>query len=71
MAAAADFEPNATAFGFCENSDSDDATETPALITVGFFKTVFDSQYGRTTGPANGNFWATDAKRSLVGGVLL
>jgi hypothetical protein len=34
----------------------------------GFFKTIFNSQYGRVTGPATGNFWATDAIRSLMGG---
>jgi hypothetical protein len=33
----------------------------------GYFKTVFLSQYGPKTGPETGNFYATGAKRSLMG----
>ena len=34
----------------------------------GYFKAIFLSQYGPKTGPETGNFYATGAKRSLMGG---
>jgi hypothetical protein len=46
----------------------EDMTGELLFCAVGYFKTLFSSQFGRKTGPANGNFWVTDAIRSLMGG---
>jgi hypothetical protein len=51
-----------------ENDRQKDTTGQLLFCSKGYFKTVFKSQYGRVTGPATGNFWATDAIRSLMGG---
>jgi hypothetical protein len=50
---------------------ADDGAGTMKFCVVGYFKTIFDSQYGRLTGPLTGNFWATDRKSSLMGGYCL
>jgi hypothetical protein len=48
-----------------------DVTGTLLYCAKGYFKELFESQYGRKTGPATGNFWATDSIRSLMGGYCL
>jgi hypothetical protein len=47
---------------------AEDITGETKFCAIGYFKTIFLSQFGRKTGIRAGNFWVTDAIRSLMGG---
>jgi hypothetical protein len=50
---------------------AEDGTGEMLFCAKGYFSSIFQSQYGRKTGPATGNFWATDRVSSLMGGYCL